>query len=393
MLNRLLVLPRNQSLFLFGARNTGKSTWIAHSFARTESLWVDLLNPVEEALYINHPEALEQNVLALFADIKYVVIDEIQKAPKLLDVVHRLIEATDKRFILTGSSARKLKRGAANMLAGRALTYHLYPFSVLELKASFSLEVALHYGLLPYVYQLNDATQRKRFLSTYANTYLKEEVWSEQLVKKLDPFRKFLAVAAQQNGKVINFARIARDVLVSDQTVMQYYQILEDTLVGFYLEAFHSSVRKRLSHKPKFYFFDPGVVRALTLSLNVPLNPGTSAYGEAFEHLVILECIKLADIYFLQYRFSYLATKDGAEIDLIVERPGQPLLLIEVKSSTYFPMEKLTTLKQFAQDLQAEAICLCNEPHARESEGIKIYPWLVGIQQFFVPVINDAIGL
>lgn len=386
MFDRLLILPKNQSLFLFGARNTGKSTWIAHSFGDVESLWIDLLNPAEESLYVNHPEALEQAVCGLSESVKHVVIDEIQKAPKLLDVVHRLIESTDKYFILTGSSARKLKRGAANMLAGRALTYHLYPFSAIELGEKFSLEVALHYGLLPYVYQLDDSIQRKRFLSTYANTYLKEEVWSEQLVKKLDPFRKFLEVAAQQNGKVINFSRIARDVSVSDQTVMQYYQILEDTLIGFYLEAFHSSVRKRLSRKPKFYFFDPGVVRALTLSLNVPLKPGTSAYGEAFEHLVVLECIKLADIYFLQYRFSYLATKDGAEIDLVVERPGQPLLLIEVKSATYVAVEKLTTLKQLAKDLKAEAICLSKEPHLREVDGIKIHPWLEGIRQFFVPV-------
>lgn len=385
MIDRLLILPKKQSFFLFGARNTGKSTWVSMSFNKKECFWIDLLDPTQESMYTMHPERLEEHVKALDASVKYVVIDEVQKIPRLLDVVHRLIESTDKYFIMTGSSARKLKRGSANLLAGRALSYHFFPFTFLELGEQFNLNTAIHYGLLPYIYHLEDDIARQRFLITYAHTYLKEEISAEQIVRKLNAFRKFLEVAAQQNGKIINHSHIAKDTGVTIATVQEYYQILEDTLIGFYLEPYHTSVRKRLSKKPKFYFFDTGVVKSLNNTLKVPLVPSTHAYGDAFEHFVILECMKLASIYFLQYRFFYLQTKDGAEIDLVVERPGEQLLLIEIKSSSRVDFLKLANLKKFAEDMgHCEAVCLSNDSQKRTKDNVTIYPWSEGIKKFFV---------
>ena len=294
-------------------------------------------------------------------------------------------------FVMTGSSARKLKKGGANLLAGRAFVFQMFPFSFLELKNQFDLETALNFGLLPKIYEYPDTLQKQLFLEAYVHTYLKEEVWLEQMVKNLDPFRRFLEVAAQMNGKIINFSAIARDVGVSDQTIKTYYSILEDTLLGFFLEPFHHSFRKRLGHQPKFYLFDIGVTRALSNILVIPLREGTSAYGETFEHFIILECMKLSNYYHLNYRFFYLSTKDGAEVDLVVERPGKTYLFIEIKSSTMVNKESLTTLQQLAKDFKdCEAMCFSRDTFQKQFEGITVYPWQEGIKTFFTSLDREA---
>lgn len=164
---------------------------------------------------------------------------------------------------MTGSSARQLRRGGANLLAGRAFVYYLHSLSCFELQDEFDLEKALQWGTLPRTFSLDESIEKNEFLRSYADTYLKEEIWNEQVIRKLHPFRCFLEVAAQCNGKIINYANISRDVGVDDKTIKEYFLILEDTMIGFFLEPFHNSFRKRLVEKPKFYFFDPGVVRAL----------------------------------------------------------------------------------------------------------------------------------
>lgn len=383
MLSRLLKLPKEHSFFLFGARGTGKSTLLREKFS-DHSLWIDLLDPEEEALFSRNPSELRAQVLALPDPINYVVIDEIQKIPKLLDVVHQLIEQTNKHFIMTGSSARQLKQGGANLLAGRAFVYHLYPFAFLELKKAFDLDQALRWGLLPKVVALRHDRQRGEFLKAYAYTYLKEEIWSEQFIRKLDPFRYFLEVAAQANGKIINYANIARDVGVDDKTVKDYFSILEDTLLGFFLPSFHHSFRKRLQVKPKFYFFDTGVVRALTRQLSIPLTPQTSAYGEVFEHFIILECIKLASYHRSEFRFSYLRTKDEVEVDLVVERPGQPLLLIEIKSNPAVQSTDLRRFVRLSSDFpEAELVCFAKVGRKKSYDNLVIWPFEQGIAHYF----------
>lgn len=387
MLKRLIQLPTHQHILLFGARGVGKSTWLRQVFSKECSTWINLLKAADETRLARDPDELAAIARAMPATQYYLVIDEIQKLPKLLDVVHDLIEEKiPVYFIMTGSSARKLKKGGANLLAGRAFVYHLFPFSFIELGEQFTLDNALAWGLLPKVYDCANNNERRHFLQSYANTYLKEEIWAEHVIKKLDPFRRFMEVAAQMNGKVINFSAIARDVGVSDQTVKEYYSILEDTLIGFFLEPFHHSFRKRLSSKPKFYFFDTGVARALANLLSIPLQPGTSAYGEAFEHLIILECMKLASYYQLDYRFSYLCTKDGAEVDMVVERPGKPHLFVEIKSTASVTLESLRTLEQLSQDFQhCEAVCFSQDPYPKQYGHITVYPWQTGIRQFFIP--------
>jgi len=380
---RILRLPLNQSILLLGARGTGKSTLIHHQFNSHNSLWLDLLDPQQEDRLARDPAELMAIVEA--SDKDYIIIDEIQKVPRLLDVVHRLIERTDKKFILTGSSARKLKRGGANLLAGRAFVYHLFPFSCIELGDAFQLEQVLQWGLLPKIYQLENEDEKRQFLQAYALTYLKEEIWSEQFIKKLDPFRKFLEVAAQSSGKIVNYANIARDVGVDDKTIKQYFTILEDTLIGFFLEPFQHSFRKRLSLKPKFYFFDVGVVRALARMLTLAVKPRTSMYGELFEHFVILECLKLASYFQSEYRFSYLKTKDDNEIDLVVERPGEPILFIEIKSSTDVHKADLVSFAQLVADFgDCEAVCFSNDRVSKKYDKITIIPWQVGLKHYFM---------
>jgi len=385
VLNRLIQLPKNKSLFLFGARGVGKSTLLRHSFPEEQSLWINLLSTDDESRFSRHPEELAAIARALPPQKKYIIIDEIQKIPKLLDIVHLLIEEKlPVYFIMTGSSARKLKRGGANLLAGRAFVYHLFPFSFLEMRESFHLHNVLERGSLPAVMQYSNHEECYQFLQAYAHIYLKEEIWSEQFIKNLDPFRRFLEVAAQMNGKILNYASIARDVGVSENTVKDYFSLLEDTLIGFFLEPFHHSFRKRLRAAPKFYFFDIGVTRTLARLLSISLREGTSMYGETFEHFIILECMKLADYYSLDYRFSYLTTRDDAEIDLVVDRPGQPHLFIEIKSSREVLPQSLNTLRQLARDFKhCEAVCFSQDSYIKKYDDITIYPWQEGIKKFF----------
>lgn len=379
---RFQKLSKGHSFFLFGPRGTGKSTLLSELFNKN-AFTLDLLDAELEDRFSKNPNELKY--LLEDRKEKYIVIDEVQKVPKLLDVIHSLIEKTDKIFILTGSSARKLKQSHANLLAGRAFIYYLYPFSCLEIEDQVSLAEILQYGLLPKSVTLKSTNEKIQFLQSYAHTYLKEEIWAEQFIKKLDPFRKFLEVAAQMNGKVINCSNISRDVGVDDKTIKTYFSILEDTLIGFSLDGYQHSFRKRLNTKPKFYFFDPGVNRALSKTLTVPIKKGTYAYGDAFEHLVILECIKLASYFKSEYKFSYLKTKDDAEIDLVVERPGKKILFIEIKSSDNVSKESLSSFNSLVKDFgKCEAVCFSEDKYEKTIEGIKIIPWKEGLKKYFV---------
>ncbi len=382
-INRLLEFEENYSFFLFGPRGCGKTTLITEQYAdRSEIL--DLLNIELETRLRRNPSLLKE-IVANLENIDYVVIDEIQKIPELLDLVHKLIEETDKYFILTGSSARKLKRGDANLLAGRAFSYFLHPFTSIELGEDFNLEHALHWGMLPKVQEFKTERSKEKFLKAYAQTYLKEEIFAEQFIRALDPFRYFLELAAQMNGKILNFSKIAKDVGVDDKTIEKYYSILEDTLIGFSLKAFKHSFRKQLSTKPKFYLFDTGVKRSLDNSLSIPLQESTSAYGHAFEHFVILEIIKLASYFHDDYRFSYLKTKDDVEIDLIVERPGKPFLFIEIKSTKEVNKDSLSNLITLSKDFNnCEPICFSRDSITRKIDNVLVISWQEGLKKFFL---------
>ncbi len=384
MLQRLIQLTDNHHFFLFGARNTGKSTLLAKRFPETSTAWFDLLDTDLERQLTIRPDNLFDMVQALPNQITHVIIDEVQKIPELLNVVQRLMKKHDKIFIMSGSSARKLKKAGINLLGGRAFVYHLYPLTYKELGEQFNLMSALQWGTLPEILLHSQDTAKRQFLHAYAHTYLKEEVIAEQLVKDLTPFRRFLEVAAQCNGKIINYSKIARDVGVDDKTAKFYFGILEDTLIGYFLEPYHNSIRKRVSQKPKFYFFDTGIVRALTNNLTVPLVEKTMSYGNAFEHFIINQCITLASYYQNDYKFFYLRTLNDNEIDLIIERPGKKKALIEIKSSREVNESMLRHFIKLSNEFDnAESYCLSNDPYAKKFQHVLALPWQTGLDTIF----------
>lgn len=381
---RFISLPEQQSFFLFGPRGSGKTSLIQSRFSE-KAVFIDLLKAEDERRFSLNPDELIHLLRSMPEKKTHLVIDEIQKIPKLLDLVHHLIEKSNKHFILTGSSARKLKYGGANLLAGRAFTYNLHPFSFFELEERADLKEVLQWGLIPRIFHLDDKKSKIDFLQSYSNTYLKEEVWAEHLVNKLEPFRKFLELAAQMNGKIINFSKIAQDVGVNDTSVKRYYALLEDTLLGFYLPAFQSSFRRQLSSKPKFYFFDIGLVKALNRSLILDLEESSYAFGNYFEHFIILEIIKLSSYYKYDYRFNYLKTKDDLEVDLIVDRPGLKPLFVEIKSSKMLQEKDLSRFRKIVEDFKdCEAICISREPYEKIFGKIRVLPWKQALREFFL---------
>lgn len=385
MFARLQKLTTTRSFFLFGARSTGKSTLLEELFPKETTLWIDLLESEEVNRFSARPSELEKIVTALPDSYSHVLIDEIQKVPELLNEVQRLMRKTNKRFIMSGSSARKLKKGGANLLAGRAFVFELFPLTHVELGNVFSLQEVLQWGSLPEALLLSTDFEKQKFLEAYVHTYLKEEIWDEHFVRDLPPFRRFLEVAAQSNGKIVNFTKIGNDVGVDDKTVQRYFSILEDTLIGFFLDAYQGSFRKRLSEKPKFYFFDTGVQRALCKNLTVPLREKTTAYGDAFEHLVVLEIQRLANYYSKEFKFSYLRTPSDVEIDLIIERPQKPLLAIEIKSTEHLLESDISKFIRLTKDMgDCEAICLSRDRYVKKYEHVICYPYLEGIKEIFI---------
>ena len=372
---RQLQLPENNSFFLFGARGTGKTTLLKKVPFLSDALYINLLDADTEEQYSLRPRLLIEQAEAM-KEGDWIIIDEIQKTPKLLDHVHILIEEKKICFALTGSSSRKLRRGGANLLAGRAFSFSLYPFTSQELGDIFNLNEALQWGSLPKITSYTSDIDKRRFLRTYTQTYLKEEILIEQLIRNLTPFRLFLPIAAQMNTQIINYSNIARDTGVDHKTVQNYYQILVDTNLGYFLEPYNRSVRKVQRLSPKFYLFDTGVKRALEKKLNVPLEPRTTEYGDAFESWFICECFRLNHYNELDYSFYYLRTKDDVEVDLIIDRPGNKQLLIEIKSTDRVDERHVKNLHHFKNDFpDSELICVSRVNRPQIINGITVLPW------------------
>lgn len=374
MMARFVKLPEKKSFFLFGPRGSGKSTLLKTIYKNSHPLYFDLLDlELLDELSLYPKRFIER----IGKSKNLVIVDEIQKLPRLLDYIHLLIEEKGIQFILTGSSARRLKQKGTNLLAGRAMVRELYPFSSLELKEHFDLRKVLERGALPDSYLADSDQEAFDYLRAYTLTYLEKEIQAEQWVRKLEPFRKFLILAAQMNGKIINNSLIARDIGVDDMTIKSYFEILEDTYIGFYLPAFNRSLRKQFRHNPKFYLFDPGIKRALERTMQISLLSQTSAFGEAFEHWVILEFIKLAKNLNLDWEFYYFQTKDGAEIDLIIVRSQKPLLLIEIKSKTIVSPSDARNLENMKDAFKEdkELWLLSQDPLAQDFGNTKAMHW------------------
>jgi predicted AAA+ superfamily ATPase len=381
MYTRKLALPEGRSVLLLGPRQTGKSTYI-RALLPPGSRTVDLLQHDEFLRYSKDPSAFRGAVIEqVRRGVTTIFVDEVQKIPALLDEVHGLIESTGARFLLTGSSARKLRRGGANLLAGRAVPLRMHPLTVLEHGDDFDLERALHFGALPAVVAANDEGARE-ILRGYAETYLREEIQAESLVRNLGGFARFLDVAAAQSGELLNAASIARDAALASRTVQEYFQILEDTLLGFRLEPWRQGVRARLVGHPRFYLFDTGVTNALNRRLTLE-EFDSSTRGRLFEQWIVLECIRHIDLARSEARLFFWRTNTGAEVDLLVEKHGRIRAAIEIKSSRTIDASAIRGLRSFRSenpDVPSFVVTPTATPH--RIEDVLITNWRDFLTEF-----------
>ncbi len=366
MLGRFFQEPSSH-YFLFGPRGTGKSTWLRAK--HPDALWIDLLAPEAQRQYAARPERLRE-VVAGNADREVVVVDEIQKVPELLDVVHELIERRlGPRFILTGSSARKLRRAGVNLLAGRALVRSLHPFMAAELGARFRLDSALTQGLVPLVW---DAEHPADSLQAYVGLYLREEVQMEGLVRQVGDFSRFLEVVSFSQAAVLNVSEVARECQVSRKTVESYLGILEDLLLSFRVPVFTKRAQRHLSSHPKFFWFDTGVYAALRPA--GPLDRPEEIAGPALEGLVAQHLRAWIDYSGGAYQLSFWRTKSGNEVDFIVYgRDG--FWAIEVKHTAHLRPADLRGLRAFEEDYpEASLRLLYRGRETLDLDGIRCLP-------------------
>lgn len=366
-INRLLQpkdLIRKNSFFLFGPRGTGKSFLLRNELAN-ETFSINLL---DSSLYFQlqaNPSLLKEIILA--KNIKTVVIDEVQRLPELLNIVHLLIEEHQLRFVLTGSSARKLKSGGANLLAGRAIRKELFPLTWKELK-DFNLNRYLKYGGLPLSYFSEDPEE---FLDAYVNTYLKEEIQSEGLVKKIPAFSQFLQLAASTSGELLNFTSISNETGVSSKTIKEYYSILEDTLVGFMVEPWTKSTQRKPIQTAKFYFFDTGVKNTLTNTRD--FSEKSDLWGKSFEHFIAME-LRAYLSYKLKnkYRLQFWRSTSQFEVDFVIDNQ----VAIEVKATNKLRNENFKGLRNLMEEKKFKKYYLIsNDPNERIHENIICLPW------------------
>jgi predicted AAA+ superfamily ATPase len=367
-----------ESLFLWGARQTGKSTLLKEIFP--DSLWFDLLQTdVFERLQRN-PAQLREIILADTRTTP-VVIDEIQRIPELLNEIHWVIENNRTKFILSGSSPRKILRSGANLLGGRALRYELFPLISQEIP-DFDLLRAINKGLLPRHY-LSENPQK--LLSSYIGSYLKDEIMAEARIRNINSFSRFLEAAAFSNGEILNFSNIASDCGVSSPTVREYFQILEDTLTGRLLPSFQKKPKRRVIHAPKFYFFDIGIANYLLKRGKI--ERGSEAFGKAFEHFIYHEIYVHSSYSNLNYQISYWRTASQLEIDFVL---GDHEVAIEVKATENANSRHLSGLRKFAEEYTVKKLILIsNDPFPRQIDDILILPWNIFIQKLWAgEIIN-----
>jgi predicted AAA+ superfamily ATPase len=367
-----------RTVFLWGARQTGKSTLLKRLFP--DARRYDLLLSDIYRRFMGNPALLRQECeaenLTGRTQKHPIIIDEIQKVPELLDEIHWLIENRGIRFILSGSSARKLKRGHGNLLGGRASRCELYPLVYPEIP-DFSLSKALTYGLLPPHYVSDEPAG---LIRDYIGNYLKEEIAAEALTRNVPAFNRFLEVAAMSNGEIVNYKNIASECGVSAPTVKGHFQILEDTLVGRTLPAYSKRGKRRLISTPKFYFFDTGVVGQLARRGIV--EPGTELFGRAFEHFLLMEIWAHAEYSGKHYPVCYWRTSSQIEVDVVL---GDHEVGIEIKGTREAKDHHLKGIRAFKDDYVCQHyITVTMDVEARKtSDGIEILPWRVFLERLW----------
>jgi len=368
MFPRSLEPPRG-SFFLFGPRGTGKSTWVRSRF---KGAHVFNLLPAENALrYEREPALFRAEVLAR-PRTEWIVVDEVQRVPKLLDEVHFLMEERGyKRFALTGSSARKVKRGGANLLAGRAVLRKLYPLTSAETGFSIPATQILRYGSMPMSVTAVDDTAREDFLRAYVTTYLSEEIKAEGLARDLGAFSRFLDVAALAAGRVINVAGLARDAGVARETARGYFDILADTLLGDWLPAYRPRAKVKEIAQPKFYWFDAGVLHAAAGGFDQPLPADWS--GVLLEHLVLHEIRSYMHYAGVRGSLGYWGTPSGSEVDFVWWH-GRRMVAIEVKSGRAYRREFRNGIKALLAGVTATSYIVYRGDAELDVEGTRVLP-------------------
>lgn len=361
-----LDLPRGQSAFLWGARQTGKTTLLRERFP--ESAFFDLLRTDVSLRFTSQPSRLAEELAAMAPDIlrRPVIIDEIQKVPGLLDEVHRLIEAQRLSFILCGSSARKLRRAGTNLLGGRAWRFDLYPLTRREVD-DFDLIQALNQGLIPAIY---NQPGWQRSLRAYVEDYLTQEIFNEGLTRNVPAFSRFFEALRFSHGELLNYSAIARDCGVDAKTVKEYFQILVDTLVGHIVQPFSKrSGRQSISKAPKFYLFDVGVAsHVCRRTIDEPVG---EQFGRAFEHFVLMELIAYRSYQEKDFPINFWRTRQGMEVDFVL---GGGEVAVEVKGRVRQGDQR--PMKAFIEEFRPRrTFIVTNEPAARMIDGIHVLPW------------------
>lgn len=365
MYSRLLVSPAQKSFFLFGPRGVGKTTWVRQTFP--DALYFDLLEPATFHQLIARPQELEKLIPENFSD--WVIIDEIQRVPELLNQVHRLIELRKYRFLLTGSSARKLRKMGHNLLAGRALVYYLHPLTAIELGGDFNLQQMLQFGGLPGVSVESD---KKKFLESYVLTYLREEIQQEGITRSLGGFARFLETASFSQGSVLNVSEVAREAMVERKVVENYFSILEDLLTAVRIPVFSKKAKRKLVAHTKFYFFDTGIYQ--TIRPKGPLDRPEEIYGTALESLFLQNLWAINDYHDLGYTIFYYRTVLGTEVDFVLYGE-RGIVALEVKRSEKVSRSDFRGLKAFLSDYpMAKGILVYGGKQKKHEGKIEIIP-------------------
>jgi predicted AAA+ superfamily ATPase len=362
---QLFANAENNSLFVWGARLTGKSTLLKQVFG--DALLFDLLNTDTLRRFTKRPAEFREIVLA--AEHATIIIDEVQKIPEILNEIHWLIENTSKRFIMSGSSPRKILKQGVNLLGGRALRYELYPLSFSEIP-DFDLAKALNQGLLPKHY---DAKNYQLQHSAYIGAYLEEEIIAETKIRDRQVFYGFLEKLAFSNGEIVNYTNIASECGISSPTVKEYFNILQETMLGRYVESFQKKPKRRVVLAPKFYLFDIGIANFLLKRKNI--EPGNEIYGSVFEHFIYMELQAYANYSGKQFPIRYWRTTSQLEVDFIL---GDHEVALEIKSTDNIQSKHLKGLKAFNEEYQTKhSIIVSLDPYPRKIETISVLPWKV----------------
>lgn len=374
MFNRkqIFIGAENESVFFWGARQTGKSTLLKSLYP--QSPYFDLLLDSDYSRLLQNPSLLRERLEAIHFTFP-VIIDEIQRLPILLNEVHWLIVNKNYRFILSGSSPRKILHAGSNLLGGRAIRYELYPLIYKEIP-EFNLIKALNSGLLPKHYLTSNP---QKLLSAYIGSYLKDEIALEARIRNVAAFSNFLEKAAFSNGEIVNYSNIATDCGISMPTVKEYFQILEDTLLGRFIPTYQKKPKRRVIQASKFYYFDVGIANFLLRRGSIQM--GSEAFGSAFEHFIMQELIAHSAYSDLHYPIHYWRTASQIEVDFIL---GDGEIALEVKATDNIQPRHLKGLKAFAEEYKtARLMVVCNEPNPRQIENITVLPWNIFLDKLW----------